>query len=394
MRALWENWAIHYRTRPAIPKMADLYAMEEDDRHHFPKVTDDDKADHLQKLLRNRFEVLTGYADMKKQTAEIEKRFKYYDKDNSGSLCFEEFDAALTEMNLGDAPKSELRALFDRYDSNGDENVSYPELINGVFEVAPHPLAQKESRRMLENIRAQIAKRGGLNGIRSLGRSFRIMYDGGNGKIEPEEMLYGLRDQGVEVERNEIEQIMLHFDKDGDGSVIFDEFLRALRGKMNQRRKGLVKLAFGQLDKTGDGVVTMEDLMGIYDVSENPDVINGLLTPDQAFQEFAKVWDRDRSGSVHLDEFIDYYQDVSASIDNDDYFELMIRNAWHISGGEGQYENTANLRVLVIHDDGSQEVVEIKDDLGLDVNDFPAIRKKLFMQGVKNIKKVEVASAM
>jgi Ca2+-binding EF-hand superfamily protein len=247
---------------------------------------------------------------------------------------------------------------------------------------------------MLENIRAQIAKRGGLNGIRSLGRSFRIMDDGGNGKIEPEEMLYGLRDQGVEVERNEIEQIMLHFDKDGDGSVIFDEFLRALRGKMNQRRKGLVKLAFGQLDKTGDGVVTMEDLMGIYDVSENPDVINGLLTPDQAFQEFAKVWDRDRSGSVHLDEFIDYYQDVSASIDNDDYFELMIRNAWHISGGEGQYENTANLRVLVIHDDGSQEVVEIKDDLGLDVNDFPAIRKKLFMQGVKNIKKVEVASAM
>ena len=374
--------------------MADLYAMEEDDRHHFPKVTDDDKADHLQKLLRNRFEVLTGYADMKKQTAEIEKRFKYYDKDNSGSLCFEEFDAALTEMNLGDAPKSELRALFDRYDSNGDENVSYPELINGVFEVAPHPLAQKESRRMLENIRAQIAKRGGLNGIRSLGRSFRIMDDGGNGKIEPEEMLYGLRDQGVEVERNEIEQIMLHFDKDGDGSVIFDEFLRALRGKMNQRRKGLVKLAFGQLDKTGDGVVTMEDLMGIYDVSENPDVINGLLTPDQAFQEFAKIWDRDRSGSVHLDEFIDYYQDVSASIDNDDYFELMIRNAWHISGGEGQYENTANLRVLVIHDDGSQEVVEIKDDLGLDVNDFPAIRKKLFMQGVKNIKKVEVASAM
>ena len=44
--------------------MATLYEMEPDDRHRFPKVTDDDKADHLQKLLRNRFEVLTGYADM------------------------------------------------------------------------------------------------------------------------------------------------------------------------------------------------------------------------------------------------------------------------------------------------------------------------------------------
>ena len=28
--------------------------------------------------------------------------------------------------------------------------------------------------------------------------------------------------------------------------------------------------------------------------------------------------------------------EVSASIDDDDYFELMIRNAWHIPGGQGQ----------------------------------------------------------
>jgi hypothetical protein len=32
----------------------------------------------------------------------------------------------------------------------------------------------------------------------------------------------------------------------------------------------------------------------------------------------------------------------------------MIRNAWHISGGEGQAANSANLRVLVTHADGTQ----------------------------------------
>lgn len=47
-------------------------------------------------------------------------------------------------------------------------------------------------------------------------------------------------------------------------------------------------------------------------------------------------------------------------IDSDNYFELMIRNAWHISGGTGQCANTTCRRVLVIHFDGHQTVEEIK----------------------------------
>jgi hypothetical protein len=47
---------------------------------------------------------------------------------------------------------------------------------------------------------------------------------------------------------------------------------------------------------------------------------------------------------------------VSASIDEDDYFELTIRNAWHIAGGEGKCANTTIPRELVIGADGSQKV--------------------------------------
>ena len=34
-------------------------------------------------------------------------------------------------------------------------------------------------------------------------------------------------------------------------------------------------------------------------------------------------------GSVSVEEFIEYYTNVSASIDDDRYFELMMRNAWN-----------------------------------------------------------------
>jgi hypothetical protein len=63
---------------------------------------------------------------------------------------------------------------------------------------------------------------------------------------------------------------------------------------------------------------------------------------------------------VTAEEFIKYYGNVSSSIDDDDYFELMIRNAWHISGGEGWCANSSCRRVLVGHSDGSQTVEEIK----------------------------------
>lgn len=38
----------------------------------------------------------------------------------------------------------------------------------------------------------------------------------------------------------------------------------------------------------------------------------------------------------------------------------MIRNAWHISGGEGWCANSSCRRVLVTHTDGRQTVEEIK----------------------------------
>ena len=77
----------------------------------------------------------------------------------------------------------------------------------------------------------------------------------------------------------------------------------------------------------------------------------------QAFAKFMKQWETDKvDGIVTLDEFIEYYRDVSPSIDRDDYFELMMRNAWHLPGGVGAAANTTCRRVMVVQRDGTQSV--------------------------------------
>ena len=77
--------------------------------------------------------------------------------------------------------------------------------------------------------------------------------------------------------------------------------------------------------------MTIEDLKGVYDVSFHPKFRNGQMTKDQILTEFLGQWDTLKAdGVVHYVEFEDYYKDVSASVDDDDYFEAMIRSAWKL----------------------------------------------------------------
>jgi len=77
-----------------------------------------------------------------------------------------------------------------------------------------------------------------------------------------------------------MERLFKYFDKNRDGRVSYDEFLRAIRGDLNERRAALVKLAYAKLDKNGDETVNIEDMKIAYDVSFHPDFESGKKTAD------------------------------------------------------------------------------------------------------------------
>ncbi len=101
---------------------------------------------------------------------------------------------------------------------------------------------------------------------------------------------------------------------------------------MNAFRKKYIRLAYEKLDINKDGSVRLDDIAKIYDASKHPDVLQGKKSPEQVFREFMSLWDtQDKDGIVTFEEFCDYYSDVSASIDDDDYFAQMMRSAWKLA---------------------------------------------------------------
>ena len=171
----------------------------------------------------------------------------------------------------------------------------------------------------------------GAMAIRGIGRVFRILDDNRNRQVDLNELMWGLKDFGIHLQEGEAKALLAKFDRDGSGSVNFDEFIRTLRGDLSERRVACIKLAYNKLDVNGDGQVTLDDVAKLYDVSLHPDVMEKRKTPEQAYKEFMSLWDTQvADGIVTFDEFCDYMRDVSCSIDTDDYFEAMMKSAWKI----------------------------------------------------------------
>jgi len=240
---------------------------------------------------------------------------------------------------------------------------------------------------ILNSLKRQIKKRGGT-GMIGLSRKFRIMDDSGDGELQFCEFKKAMREMDFDLNDKDLHKMFDHFDADGGGTVSYEEFIQGVRDPLSERRLALIKQAFAIIDKDGSGVIEAHEVAGAFDASKHPEVISGKKTAQQVLEDFLKTFDVGGvvDGAVTLQEFTNYYHNISASIHNEDYFELMIRNAWHISGGEGAAANSANKRVLITDSSGKQRVVEIQNDLGLDLvpekQRNEEIMKRLKKQGV------------
>ncbi|CAD8178022.1 unnamed protein product [Paramecium octaurelia] len=184
-------------------------------------------------------------------------------------------------------------------------------------------------KNLMIRVKQQITGKGAY-GLRGLAKIFLEMDQNNNGVVEYNDFKWGLRNFGLTLSEDETKMIFQTFDKNGNGKIEFNEFLDAFRLQMSDKRLYYVQRAYASIEQKA-GKVTLETMGRLINVKEHPDVLKGYKTERQVFQDFVSHWNKTNPDRViPFQEFGEFYQDVSSSVQQDETFEAILKKSWNL----------------------------------------------------------------
>lgn len=213
----------------------------------------------------------------------------------------------------------------------------------------------------------------------------------GDGMLNAHELQRACHEAGIALDATEATVIIRSFERTGHGVMRAEDMLAQLRGDLGERRGALVRKAFALLARVTGGVVRYGTMLSLYDASQHPEVLDGTRTEAQVRDVFVRQWPQsiDAEAVIEEKDFVRCYANMGFEISSEQLFERIVRNTWHVSGGEGKCANTSCRRVQVVHTNGRVSMQEVKDDLGVG-DSMEKIVANLTLQGLKDIAKVEL----
>jgi hypothetical protein len=101
-----------------------------------------------------------------------------------------------------------------------------------------------------------------------------------------------------------------------------------------------VNRIFDFLDKKNLQQIEPIDLISNFDASKHPFVLMKKKTQDAVLKEFSDFFDvgNEVNGKITRDEFVNYFTNIAASMQDDDFFELVLRKTWNVNENETMFK--------------------------------------------------------
>jgi hypothetical protein len=105
-----------------------------------------------------------------------------------------------------------------------------------------------------------------------------------------------------------------------------------MQGQLSPKLLVLVHQVFDLLDSRGVDYIEPPTLIAHFDASRHPEVSTRARSADQVQKEFLDTFDVGgvQPGRITREEFVKYYTNIAATVNDDSYLELVLRKVWHL----------------------------------------------------------------
>ncbi|XP_023321690.1 neo-calmodulin [Eurytemora carolleeae] len=120
----------------------------------------------------------------------------------------------------------------------------------------------------------------------------------GSGSISTKELLGVMRSMGQNPTEDEVLELVMEVDLNGDGTIDFQEFLQMMKKKSSEEdQMEDLREAFRMFDRNKDGFIDLVELRKVTSIM-------GATLSTTEIQEFMKEADKDGNGKIDYDEFV------------------------------------------------------------------------------------------